>query len=128
MNPQARPVAGGLRPHHLLPRPVLGLGWATQDLISWCKRISSEANSRAAIFITTTGLATFKSDKSNDRAQELFASILRTNASPGIRIGYEVEAEDHNSSRLLGLYDGLRFIFEGLQTHRYQWSEHGFIG
>ena len=46
-------------------------------------------------------------------AQRLFASILRTNSSPGIRIGYEVEAEDHNSSRLLGLYDGLRFIFDG---------------
>jgi tetratricopeptide (TPR) repeat protein len=46
-------------------------------------------------------------------SQKAFVSILRTNSSTGIRIGYEVEPEDHISTRLLGLYDGLRFIFEG---------------
>jgi hypothetical protein len=50
------------------------------------------------------------------RAQEQIASILRTNSSPGIRVGYEAVAEDHNSCRLLGLYDGLRFIFDGYKS------------
>jgi uncharacterized protein len=89
------------------------LGWVNQDLIRRAKEFVPQANSRAAIFITTAGWRNLNPTNVMTCAQELFASILRTNSSPGIRIGYEVEAEDHNSCRLLGLYDGLRFIFEG---------------
>lgn len=109
------------------------LGWDNQVLVRRAKEFVPQANSRAAIFITTAGWRTLEtlphgtfahpvilsptnfSNPANlmTHAQELFVSVLKTNSSPGIRIGYEVESEDHNSSRLLGLYDGLRFIFEG---------------
>jgi predicted alpha/beta superfamily hydrolase len=89
------------------------LGWINQELIRGAKEFVPRADSRAAIFITTAGWRPSNQTNLMTRAQELFVSILRTNVSPGIRIEYEVEAEDHNSSRLLGLYDGLRFIFEG---------------
>ena len=89
------------------------LGWVNQDLIRRAKEFVPQANSRAAIFITTAGWRPSNGTNLMSPAQELFASTLKTNASRGIRIGYEVEAEDHNSSRLLGLYDGLRFIFDG---------------
>lgn len=89
------------------------LGWVNQDLMRRAKEFVPQANSHAAIFITTAGWRNPSPTNVMTRAQELFASILKTNSSPGIRVGYEVEAEDHNSSRLLGLYDGLRFIFEG---------------
>jgi predicted alpha/beta superfamily hydrolase len=89
------------------------LGWTNQELIRRAKGFLPEANSRAALFITTAGWRPSNQTNLMTPAQELLASILKTNASPGMRIGYEVEAEDHNSSRLLGLYDGLRFIFEG---------------
>lgn len=90
------------------------LGWVNQDLIRRAKEFVPQANSRAAIFITTAGWRQPPNETNPmSPAQELFASILKTNVSRGIRVGYEVEAEDHNSSRLLGLYDGLRFIFDG---------------
>ena len=89
------------------------LGWINQDLIRSAKEFVPHANSRAAIFITTAGWRPLNQTNVMTRAQELFVSILRTNSPPRVRMGYEVEAEDHNSSRLPGLYDGLRFIFEG---------------
>ena len=89
------------------------LGWVNQELIEDAKKFVPKANSRAALFITTAGWRPSNETNLMSPAQQLFASILKTNASPGIRVGYEVEAEDHNSSRLLGLYDGLRFIFDG---------------
>jgi predicted alpha/beta superfamily hydrolase len=88
------------------------LGWVNQDLIRRAEEFVPQANSHATIFITTAGWRSLDQTNAMTRAQELFVSILRTNSSPR-SIGYEVEAEDHNSSRLLGLYDGLRFIFEG---------------
>lgn len=109
------------------------LGWGDQVLVQHAKEFVPQANSHAAIFITTAGWRTLEtlphgtfahplslgptefSNPANvmTHAQELFVSMLRTNSSPGIRVGFEVESEDHNSSRLLGLYDGLRFIFDG---------------
>lgn len=89
------------------------LGWVNEDLMRRAKEFVPWANSHAAIFITTAGWRPSVQTNVMTRAQELFVSILRTNSSSGVRIGYEVESEDHNSSRLLGLYDGLRFIFEG---------------
>lgn len=90
------------------------LGWDNQVLIHRAKELVPSANIHAAIFITTArwrdlGLT----DHSMTDSQKLFVSILKTNLPPSIHIGYEVESEDHNSSRLLGLYDGLRFIFDG---------------
>lgn len=89
------------------------LGWINQDLIRGAKEFAPQSNSHAAIFITTAGWRSSNQTNVMTRAQKLFVSILKTNSSPGIRVGYEIEAEDHNSSRLLGLYDGLRFIFDG---------------
>ena len=89
------------------------LGWINQDLIRGAKEFVPQANSHAAIFLTTAGWRSQDQTNVMTRAQELFVSILKTNSSPSMRVGYEVEAEDHNSSRLLGVYDGLRFIFEG---------------
>lgn len=90
------------------------LGWVNQDLMRRAKEFVPHANSRAAIFIATAGSRDLNQTSIMSGAQELFVSILRTNSSPGIRIGYEdLPADDHNSSRLLGLYDGLRFIFDG---------------
>jgi predicted alpha/beta superfamily hydrolase len=89
------------------------LGWINQDLIRRAKEFVPQANSHTAIFITTAGWRPSNQTNVMTRAQKLFVSILRTNASPVVRVGYEVEAEDHNSSRLLGVYDGLRFIFDG---------------
>lgn len=88
--------------------------WDDQVLVRRAKEFVPQTNSRAAIFITTAGWRNLAYPTNvMERSQELFVSILRTNSTPGIRIGFEVEAEDHNSSRLLGLYDGLRFIFDG---------------
>lgn len=109
------------------------LGSDDQVLVRRAKEFVPQANSRAAIFIATAGWRTLETlphgtiahplslgvadflNPANEmtHAQELFVSILRTNSSPGIRVGFEVESGDHNSSRLLGLYDGLRFIFDG---------------
>ncbi|SPE60363.1 putative Tetratricopeptide TPR_1 repeat-containing protein [Verrucomicrobia bacterium] len=89
------------------------LGWDNQVLVRRAKEFVPQVNSRAAIFIATAGWRDLNPTNLMTRSQELFVSILRRNSPPGIRIGYEVESEDHNSSRLLGLYDGLRFIFEG---------------
>lgn len=91
------------------------LGWVNQDLIRRAKEFVPQSNSHAAMFIATAGWRDPNPTNVMTRAQELLASILRTNSSPVIRIGYEVEAGDHNSSRLSGLYNGLRFIFEGYE-------------
>jgi hypothetical protein len=90
------------------------LGWDNQVLVRHAKEFVPQANSRAAIFIAIAGWRDLGlTDHSMTRSQELFVSVLKTNSSPDIRIGYEVEAGDHNSCRLSGFYDGLRFIFEG---------------
>ncbi|HSY20446.1 MAG TPA: alpha/beta hydrolase-fold protein [Candidatus Acidoferrales bacterium] len=91
------------------------LGWVNQDLIRRAKEFVPLANSHAAIFIATAGWRDLNPTNIMTRAQEIFASILRTNLSTGVRVRYEVEAGDHNSSRLLGFYNGLRFIFEGYE-------------
>ena len=89
------------------------LWWDDEVLVRRAKEFIPKPGSHAAIFITTAGWRSLDATNLMTCSQKAFVSILRTNSSPGIRIGYEVESEDHNSSRLLGLYDGLRFIFEG---------------
>ena len=114
--------AGGALAAHAFLRQTTGfqgyiaidpaLGWVNQELIRDAEEFVPRANSHAAIFVATASRPLNETNVMS-RAQDLFVSILRTNASPDIRIGYEVESEDHNSSRLPGLYDGMRFIFEG---------------
>ena len=89
------------------------LWWDDQVLVRRAKDFIPKTNSSASIFVTTAGWRSLDPTNSMTCSQKAFVSILRTNSSPGIRIGYEVESEDHSSSRLLALYDGLRFIFEG---------------
>ncbi len=89
------------------------LWWDNQVLVRRANEFVPQAHSRASIFITTAGWRDLNPTNLMTRSQELFASALKTNSSPGIRVGYAVEAEDHNSCRLVSLYNGLRFIFEG---------------
>ncbi len=89
------------------------LWWDDEVLVRRAREFIPNPNSLATIFITTAGWRSLDPTNSMTCSQKAFVSVLRTNSSPGIRIGYEDESEDHASSRLLGLYDGLRFIFEG---------------
>ena len=89
------------------------LWWDNKVLVNRAKEFFPKTDSRDAIFIATANPYSLD-DPTNwiKNASELFVSILKTNSSPGIRIGYQYfESEDHSSSRLMGLYDGLRFIF-----------------
>jgi hypothetical protein len=93
------------------------LWWDHEVLVHRAAGFLPETNSRAALFIATANWPP-NLDPTNlmTGPTELFVSILKTKASPGLRIGYRhLEAEDHNSSRLMGLYEGLRFTFAGYQ-------------
>jgi uncharacterized protein len=87
--------------------------WDNNFLVQRAKEFSPKPDSHAAIFITTAGWRSLDPTNSMTLSQNLFVSILRTNLSSGMRSGYKVESEDHVSARLISLYDGLRFIFEG---------------
>ncbi len=91
------------------------LWWDNEVLVQRAKEFVPQRNSRNSIFIATANWPR-SLDPTNIMTgpSELFVSILKTNSSPGIRIGYQhFDSEDHSSSRLMGLYDGLRFIFDG---------------
>lgn len=91
------------------------LWWDNEILIQHAKEFFPKTNSRDAIFIATADHPHTLAEPTNSirSASELFISTLKTNLSSGIRIGYQYfEQEDHGSSRLMGLHDGLRFIFE----------------
>ena len=89
------------------------LWWDDEILVHRAKEFIPMPDSHAAIFITTAGWRSLDATNLMTCSQKAFVSILKTNSSPGMHIGYEVESEDHRSSRLLALYDGLRFIFDG---------------
>jgi predicted alpha/beta superfamily hydrolase len=60
-------------------------------------------------FLDKSSLAT----NSIKLASERFFKILNKCPSPGLRVKYQhFDSEDHGSVRLIGLYDGLRFVFE----------------
>lgn len=91
------------------------LWWDDQVLVHRAAEFSLHTNSQISLFI-----ASATAPPSADRTNLMIApaqhvvSLLTSNAPPGLRVGYQLlEAEDHNSSRLLGLYRGLRFIFDG---------------
>lgn len=88
------------------------LWWDNAILLQRAKEFVPRPNSHDAVFIAT---ASHVLDPTNaiKGDSELFISILKAKAAPFLRTGYQYfEAEDHPSSRLLGLYNGLRFIFE----------------
>jgi hypothetical protein len=89
------------------------LWWDDEVLVRRAKEFVPRPDSHVTIFVTTAGWRSLDPTNLMTCSQKEFVSIIKTNSSPGIRIGYENESEDHNSSRLLGMYDGLRFIFEG---------------
>ena len=91
------------------------LWWDNKVLVQRAKEFMPQRNSHNTIFIATADWPrSLDPTNGTTGSSELFVSILKTNSSPGIRIGYQhLESEDHSSSRLLGLYDGLRFIFDG---------------
>lgn len=91
------------------------LWWDNGVLVQRAAGFCPGTNSRSALF-TATANWPHSLDPSNSMTgpTELFVSMLKSKASLGIRIGYQhLESEDHNSSRLMGLYDGLRFTFAG---------------
>jgi hypothetical protein len=91
------------------------LWWDNQVLVQRAREFTPGKNSQDTIYIASADWPrSLDPTNSMEGPAKLFVSILRTKASPGIRIGYQqLEAEDHSSSRLLGLYDGLRFTFDG---------------
>jgi len=72
-----------------------------------------------AVFIATAAHPLSFLDKSSlatnsiKLASERFFKILKKCPSPGLQVKYQhFDSEDHGSVRLVGLYDGLRFVFE----------------
>jgi tetratricopeptide (TPR) repeat protein len=91
------------------------LWWDHEVLVQRAMDFVPRRNSRNSIFIATANWPR-SLDPTNIMTgpSELFVSILKTNSAPGLRIGYQhFDSEDHGSSRLMGLYNGLRFIFDG---------------
>ena len=88
------------------------LWWDNRILVQRAKEFSPRTNSHDALFIAeanTDGPVT----NSNKYSSDMFLAALKTNAASNIRVGWQYfDHEDHNSSRLMGLYAGLRFIFE----------------
>ncbi len=92
------------------------LWWDNGILIQRAQRFTPKTNSHDAVFIAAANWPHnfYGETNSNKHASDLFLSALNTNSFSSIRIGYQfLDSEDHGSSRLLGLYNGLRFIFEG---------------
>jgi predicted alpha/beta superfamily hydrolase len=90
------------------------LWWDNRIMVQRAREFSPRTNSHAAMFIAEANWPHNLADwtNSNKYASDLFLSALKTN-SPDVRVGCRFfELEDHGSSRLMGLYDGLRFIFE----------------
>ena len=90
------------------------LWWDNRILVQSAKEFSPRTNSHDALFIAEANWPHNFDDatNSNKYASDLFLAALKIN-SPDIRIGWQFfDREDHGSSRLMGLYAGLQFIFE----------------
>lgn len=90
------------------------LWWDNRILVQRAKEFSPKTNSHDSIFIAEANWPHNLVDttNSNKYATDLFLSALKTNSSD-VRVGCRYfDLEDHGSSRLMGLYAGLRFIFE----------------
>ena len=91
------------------------LWWDDQVLVHRAAEFTLNTNSQISLFI-----ANATAPPSANRTNIMLApaqrvvSLLQSNAPPGLRVGYQLlEGEDHLSCRLLGLYRGLQFIFDG---------------
>ncbi len=91
------------------------LWWDNRVQVQRAKEFAPMKNSHSALFLAEANWPQnlYDATNSNKYASDLFLSALRTKAAPGIRVGSQfLEAEDHGSSRLMALYEGLRFTFE----------------
>ncbi|HXE42694.1 MAG TPA: alpha/beta hydrolase-fold protein, partial [Candidatus Baltobacteraceae bacterium] len=94
------------------------LWWDNRILVHQASQFSPKTNSHDALFIAEANWPQNLVDatNSNKYASDLFLSVLKTNSST-VRVGSQFfDSEDHGSSRLLGLYNGLRFIFKDYKT------------
>jgi uncharacterized protein len=96
------------------------LWWDNAILLHRAKEFVPATNSHAAIFIATANHFGEQPPNLIKGDSERFLSVLKAKAAPNLRLGYEYfEAEDHASSRLPGLRDGLRFIFEDYKPENF---------
>jgi hypothetical protein len=96
------------------------LWWDNAILLQRAKGFLPTTNSHAAIFIATANHSGEQPPNQIKGDSERFISILKEKAVPGLRFGYQYfDAEDHASSRLPGLHDGLRFIFEDYKPENF---------
>ena len=89
------------------------LWWDNRILVQQAKEFSPRTNSHDALFIAEANWPHNFADATNSNkfTSDLFLAALKTN-SPDIRVGWQFfDREDHGSSRLMGLYAGLQFIF-----------------
>ncbi len=88
--------------------------WDNRVLVQRAKEFSPDPNSRAALFIAEANWPhnLYDATNANKYSSDLFLAALKTNSS-SVRVGSKfLDQEDHASSRLMGLYDGLRFVFQ----------------
>lgn len=96
------------------------LWWDNEILIQHAKEFSPKTNSHNAIFIATANHFGEQPPNKIKGDSERFVSILTAKAAPDLRVGYQYfDDEDHGSSRLMGLHDGLRFIFEDYKPENF---------
>lgn len=96
------------------------LWWDNAILLQRAKEFVPATNSHVAVFIATANHVGEQPPNQIKGDSEHFLSILKEKAAPCLRLGYQYfEAEDHPSSRLLGLYNGLRFIFEDYRPENF---------
>jgi len=96
------------------------LGRDGQILARRAAEVLSKTNDlRSAIFISTAhhgrSLIEPNPESTNTikNASEHFVQLLKADASPRLRVGYQYfEDENHGSVRLTGLHRGLQFVFE----------------
>jgi predicted alpha/beta superfamily hydrolase len=91
------------------------LWWNDKELVRRAADFSPSADSHTALFLVAADAPPgVDADESMFGLSARLAAELRSHAAPGIRIeAAQLAGEDHSSSRLRGLYDGLRFLFQG---------------
>lgn len=97
------------------------LFWNKEILVRHAREILPKAEDfHNTVFIATADHPLSFLDKSSlstnsiKLASERFFKTLKKCPSQGLRVKYQYfDSEDHGSVRMIGLYDGLRFVFEG---------------
>jgi uncharacterized protein len=91
------------------------LWWDNQTLVEQAKSFVPGANSHDALFLAEANWPRnlYEESKSNKYGSDLFLAAMKGKEAPGIRIGSQfLDTDDHGSSRLMAVYQGLRFIFD----------------